>query len=434
MKYWIGLLCIVLLFLLLLPFSSFVEKFSAADRRTFIATERSFSPANNLYINPGLTTDGINQALNTTDGTSIDYTNRFQVDPLIQFRSKDEMTCRLARHPRQLSRAPTAKTGCGWWFVADGLSVGTTGTSAGPADHSIPRMHPTGTWIWNLDDAARMEDIKLCKRITLCEALTADCGWCESQGHGVPIYTDGTVKYPTDDVGSCSLTPYRSGTCPSSVAPPSEPIVDTNGNVVGERTPPAAVSLCAPRNGILTRECLLALATSCGCIPAGTLYQMIARGSPPTESDRIAIDILAKANIITLTPDLYGNGGVSVRSALDAYTALTNAMVSGRSHQIQQAARYLAIGGDEVDLCDVGATTLGPFSPECLSRAFREAGCQASGAKFPTDTSAVSGLPWGSVKQSYRTLASSMYSTDAFAQADAIKDCLGPSLDIFTKV
>lgn len=434
MKYWIGCLCIGLLLLILLTSSPVVERFSASAQTAFVEEERAMSPINSVYVNPGLATTAVNHAMNTSDGSVIDYTKKFQEDPMIKFRSKDEQTCRLARHPSQLNRVATAKSGCGWWFVPDGLSVGTLGTITGPADRNVPLQHPTGTWYWNLDDATRMEDIKLCKRITLCEAATSDCGWCDSQGHAVPVNSDGSVKYPTDDTGSCSTRPFTGGMCPSPVAPPSEPIMDTNGNVVGERTPPAPVSICAPRNGKLTRECLLALASARGCTPTGSLYQMIARGSSPTESDRVAMDILSKANVVTLTPDLYGNGSLSVGTALSAYTTLSNAMVSGKSKQIRQAARYLAVGGEEINLCDVGEEALGPFSPECLGRAFREAGCQPSGAKYPYNNSAVVGLPWGSVKNSYRTLAGSMYSTDAFAQADAIKDCIGTSLDLFTRV
>jgi hypothetical protein len=161
---------------------------------------------------------------------------------------------------------------------------------------------------------------------------------------------------------------------------------------------------------------------------------MITRGSSPTESDRVAMDILSSANVITLTPDLYGNGNVSISVALDAYTTLSNTIVTGRSRQIQQAARYLAVGGDPIDLCDVGDDSIGPFTASCLGRAFREAGCQLSGAKSPRNSSSAVGYTWGGIKQSYRTLAGSMYSTDAFVKADAIKDCLGSSVNLLTKV
>jgi hypothetical protein len=155
---------------------------------------------------------------------------------------------------------------------------------------------------------------------------------------------------------------------------------------------------------------------------------MIAKGSSPTEADRVAIDVLSKANVVTLTNELLGGGRVSASSALNAYQAVTNAIISGRSKQIQQAARYLAVGGEEIDMCSVEDNSLGPFSPQCLSIAFRQAGCQASGAKFPRDSSAVRGYTWGGIKQAYRTLAGSMYSTDAFVQADAIQDCLGTNV------
>jgi len=432
MKYWIGLLLIALLLLVFFTSTTVVERFvTAAEQTAYIQQQQNLPDINSLYINPGLTTAGINQALNVSGLLPVDYTDRFQVDPLIKFRAKDEATCRLARHPRQLTRDLTAKQGCGWWYVPDGRSIGTLGTSTGPIDKNVPTRYPTGTWYWNLDDAARMEDIKICKRITLCEAVTSDCGWCESQGYAVPINPDGTVKYPSDSEGSCSTTPFRDGNCPAPPAPSPTPIMDLNGNVVGETAPVRTLGICAPRNGKLSRECLSALAAARGCTSAGSLLQIISRGSSPTESDRIAINILSKANVVNLTPEVMGNGNTNVVAALTAYGSLTDAMVSGRSKQIQQAARYLAVGGEEVDLCDIGNDSLGPFSPECLGRAFREAGCQASGAKYPRNNSAVVGQQWGTIKQSYRSLASSMNSRDAFVQADAVKNCLGTSLNLF---
>jgi hypothetical protein len=429
MKYWIGLLCIVLVTLIFLTSDVIVERFSNAKSQTaFIATEQAMPDDTPLYVNESINVNGLNQVLNTSDGVDVDYKKKFMKDPLIPFRKKDDATCRLARHPRQLTRLPRAKQGCGWWFLPDGISFGALGTIQGPIDRAIPKRYPTGRWIWNLTEAARLEDIKSCKRITVCEAVTDDCGWCDSQGYAIPINPNGTVKYPTDDTGSCSTTPFRKGRCPVPKSLPSVPILDTNGNVVGESTPQSTPSICSPRNGLLMRECLLALATARGCTATGSIYQMIAKGSTPTEADRVAIDVLSKANVVTLTNELLGGGRVSASSALNAYQAVTNAITSGRSKQIQQAARYLAVGGEEIDLCSVGDESLGPFSPQCLSVAFRQAGCQPSGAKFPRDSSAVRGYTWGGVKQAYRTLAGSMYSTDAFVQADAIKDCLGTNI------
>jgi hypothetical protein len=432
MKYWIALLSIVVILLLGFIYFVTVEPFTSARRGQFIQIQRTIPPASeSVYINKGLPIQPINSALNTPDGEVVNYGARFQEDPLIKFRAKDEATCRLARHPRQLKRALGAKFGCGWWFVPDGLSVGTLGSRAGPADRSVPTKNPTGQWIWNLDDAARMEDIKNCKRITICEATTSECGWCESQGYAVPVNPNGSLMYPADETGSCSTTPYRAGSCPAPPAPAPTPIFDSSGNVIGETAPRAPVSFCTPVNGKLSRFCLSVLAWSRGCTQRGSLYTMLNRGTPPTESDRVAIDILSKSGVVRLTSDLLGGGNVSLSTALAAYGALSNAMVSGRTKQVQQAARYLAVGGEEVNLCEIEPDSLGPFTPTCLGRAFREAGCQASGAAYPRNSSAAAGMPWGRVKQSYRDLASQMKSGDAFVQANAVRNCLGTSLNIF---
>jgi hypothetical protein len=151
---------------------------------------------------------------------------------------------------------------------------------------------------------------------------------------------------------------------------------------------------------------------------------------PPTEADRVAMDILGKANVVTLTPAVLGNGDISISSALGVYQALGNAVVTGSTKLIRQAATYLAVGGGEVDMCDVVEDSIGPFSPDCMGRAFREVGCQASGAGYPRNASGVQGFTWGSVKRSYRDLANSMNSSDAFVQADAIKNCLGTTIEV----
>jgi len=432
MNYWIGLLCGVVLLLVIVR-SSFAESFTAAEEGVFVEQQRAVPTFDQVPVSPGVNLQGINGAMNTADGTLLDYRKRFRKDPMSTFRAKDEATCRLARHPRQLSRADTASYGCGWWFVPNGISIGTLGTATGPADLSVPDSAPTGTWVWNLTDAARMEDIKLCKQITLCEAATAECGWCESQGHAVPIGANGAVAYPTDDDGSCSTTPLV-GTCPAPPDPPSVPVLDSDGNIIGEKTLPSSGSTCTPVNGVLSKACLLALAASRGCQPSGALYQLIARGGAPSLTDSIAIDILSNANVVNLTPDLYGGGAITTSTALAAYTALVNAIVSGRTTNIQQAARYLAVGGAAVDVCDVGDATMGPFSTDCLGRAFRTVGCQPSGSAYPSDPSFTTGATWGNVKLSYALLADSMHSTDAFAQADSIQKCLGTSVNLFAGI
>jgi len=410
--------------------SSVAESFTAAEEGTFVETQRAVPTLDRLPVSPGLDLQGISGAMNTADGTLLDYRKRFRTDPMSTFRAKDDATCRLARHPRQLSRADTASYGCGWWFVPNGISIGTLGTATGPSDLAVPDSAPTGTWVWNLTDAARMEDIKLCKQITLCDAATAECGWCESQGHAVPMGANGAVAYPTDDEGSCS-TPPLVGTCPAPPDPPSVPVLDPNGNIVGTRTLPSAGSTCTPVDGVLSKACLLGLATARGCQPSGSLYQLIARDGAPSDSDQDAMNVLSTATVVNLTPDLYGGGATTVSSALAAYTALVHAIVSGRTKAIQQAARYLAVGGAAVDVCDVGDATQGPFTTDCLGRAFRTVGCQPSGTAYPSDPAATAGATWGDVQQSYQSLADSMHSTDAFAQADSIQKCLGSSVNIF---
>ena len=200
--------------------------------------------------------------------------------------------------------------------------------------------------------------------------------------------------------------------------------IDSNGNLVSVISKPQT-NVCDPINGKLSRNCLKLLALASGCGSNGALVKMIISGSKPSQADQVALDILAKNNVVTLGLGELGTGDVSIDRAMNAYGTLVSAIKTGRNKQIKDAAKYLAVGGVEVDLCEVDGDSYGPFNPICLSQAFREAGCQMSGEKAPKSSQDASGFTWNGIKTSYRELARNMKSPDGLIQQKSIKDCLG---------
>ena len=448
MKLWIVILLLVIIGLLILNYyllqTNTIEMFINANEQSKF-TEAQARFFNNeidkgIYVNPGLINTemkkDVDKAFETTDLTQsksskVEISKYLVYNPIREFRLKDASLCGGANRPNQLSRPVESKYGCGWFFVPDGpgessgMSIGAFGNVAGPIDTDIIRRNPTGKWIWNLKEANKQEDLKICKRVKICEANLDGCGWCESKKHSVPVFDNGPLKYPIDSEGLCSETVYLKGTCASIKKTVSvDKTIDSNGNLMNIVSKQEE-NICSVSNGKISRNCLKLLALANGCSSNGALLKMINSGNKPSQADQVALDILTKNNVVLLGPAELGNGDLSIQQAMNRYSTLISAMKTGRTNQIRDAAKYLAIGGTEVDLCDVGGDSYGPFNPICLSQAFREGGCQMSGEKAPVSSQDASGFTWNGIKTSYRELARNMNSPDSVVQQKAIKDCLG---------
>ena len=201
-----------------------------------------------IYINSDLNIDLLNDALKQPElylPKSLDrkYDTYFKVDPKNMY-EPDDTLCRQAKHPRNLpARTRSSRIGCGWYFVAEPSinSVGAVGRNDGPLyKDSLP---PIGEWIWNIDVAAKKEDIKFCKKYKTCNTLHIEevrekCAFCPSEGHAVPINSDGSQKYPDDPDGSCGHNMISNpDKCDLPAAP--EPIFTSDGKSCGELGQPS---------------------------------------------------------------------------------------------------------------------------------------------------------------------------------------------------
>jgi len=438
-----------------------------------------------LFVNPGLTYSNLNSALASPDlyvpvSPSKDYTPYLAVDPESAFSDKDRTFCRGAAHPRNLPvRQPRSAVACGWYFVEDPNvpSVGVLGTVDGPSFSDLP---PGGVWMWNLNDAAEKEDIKLCKRITSCDVMDVPgikgvCGFCEANGYAVPIDGSGRVKYPDSEEGSCGeptknskaacAVPLVKGymtedgiDCGTAGRPSADMSLrlytkaecdtlggnfDSNGQcrradggsfsidcaTLNVPAPPPPSICKADARGSLSKECLKSIALSLGYSKQGGVFRHLSSGRfDLNATDKDALKVLQQAGVQVPDSILY-TGAISVDGAGALYKKLQDASMKGASNQIKQAAKWFTVGTTDFDICEYTNNQTGPFSSTCLQRAFRTKGCQASGSAYPTERSAqeFATMTWGQVNSKFTDMYSTMKSSDPEAQDTATLKCLGLS-------
>lgn len=164
---------------------------------------------------------------------------------------------------------------------------------------------------------------------------------------------------------------------------------------------------------------MISLASGVGCSKSGAILRLLQTSGAPNTTDTLAIQVLA-SNGITIPNAVLGGGNIDTQSAGTIYYQIYDAMTSGANNDVKQAAIYLAVGGNNYDPCASGSTSL-----PCLQQAFRKAGCQPSGAAYPTQTG-----KYGSIQDAttaFQALYKGMASTDAATQDLSMKQCLGTS-------
>lgn len=479
---------IVVLLYFLVGRRSYTEGFGE-----FLDTQKAFADRQNVYFNttaekgiltnPGLSLAGLNEAVAQPDyylpvNTFEDATKYFMEDPENAWTEKDNSMCRGAKHPRELPPLGVAdRVGCGWYFMEDegSESIGAIGTRAGPA---MPQKLPAGgTWIWSRATAEKMEDMKFCKSIKSCEFVDLEdvrgvCAFCAEKGHAIPITSNGSPKYPDDAEGSCGSALLRRGAdCKKSAVPD---IPAGNGRACGGKgfpSPDGSQRLytieecnelggklmegglcirpedggsysveCAGLNvpvtsavgcstsGKLNRTCALEIATKNGFSGKGGLVGLI-NGVPRTGMLEDALRTLRENGTNVPDADI-------VSGNIDASTlnGLLKNLVAISRRSGGEAAKYM-IDGTPFNPCgSYKADQTGPFKVDCLQRAFRKAGCQAGGAKYPNERSAVAELAnvtWSQANAMFKKTFEDMKSTDPTTQDMALKNCLGSGAEFY---
>ena len=497
----LSLLLIFILIVVLFGVLVYTRKYKIEGFGNFYDTQKSFGDGQitlfhdklgkSIFMNPGMSIDTINDALNQPSiylpkTKDRDYNKFFTYDPTDDYESVDQNLCKNAKSPLDLkAREKGKRVDCGWYYIDDPTvnSVAALGRYDGPL---FPDNLPVnGEWVWDLDIAAQMEDIKYCKSITACKALTIDevkskCAFCPQQGYMIPITSAGEQKYPDSEKGSCGLDLIKNvDDCDKP--PPQPPIVAQNGVVCGKLGKPSpdnsiriytkeecdilngnysgtgeclmkeggsfswdcrnlnlsdtaeivaaqtkALDVCVPNaKGFLSPECLISLASGLGYKPTGGLIRNLRELNGLNEYDKQAMKKLGEYGV-NIPLSIFGKGDMDVKTANQHLFSIFKEMKSS-SIAVSNSAKWLVTGSEIPDICDLEPNSSGPFPVTCLQREFRKAGCQASGAAYPNEAnkSDYDTVPWGGIYKMFKELYNSMSVQKSDIQDDAVKSCLG---------
>ena len=464
------------------PFTSSGDSMAAAaafadDQRTYFYDQADKA----LYTNMNLKDANINAALASVDvdmpdSRDIDYSNFFVQDPSGIFFEKERAMCSNIDMPKNLpSHEPRARVGCGWYFYSDTnhKSEGKIGTASGPLFENLRG----GEWIWDLRVAQEKEETKYCKAIKSCDTgldsaignPLGPCGFCKEKGHAIPIQTNGAIKYANVSCGvpvkknsaecielpivqasdgvacqtfgrpsaNASLRLYTQAECETGLkgvyntanntCKSKDGIISYSVQCASLNTPIVVFTPCTPVNGKLTTGCLETIAYRMGFTGSGAIIRLLTRNTGPNDNDAVAFEILRKDAGLDIPVEYYRGGAVTVQQIETVYQRIYS-LRNNPSSRISTAAKWLSVGGVEMNFCDINGSEKGPFSTVCVQRAFRSAGCQAGGLKYPSERTSVSeyaNMTWDQVNKSFAGLYSETRSESPEKQDAALKNCLG---------
>ena len=340
---------------------------------------------------------------------------------------KLDAACRALPYPGTSMRDPDARTGCGWWHtpvsVGGGGGIGAYGTRRGPMNIHLEKQIGPGRWIWDPQEAYRLEGLSRSSTIKTCKDLSLtkfpNIGWCPSTNAAVLTDRNGYPAFPQDAGGDCPGPIIMSaGSCPTDDAGPVAAV--------------GVTTLCTPdKSGALSPACLQSLTNMGGC-PGGTLFQAFANGGYANTSDSFnAANRVLQERGFTIHPGIVNDGKLSIDSMWSSLNGLKAITVDqpGLSGKEQSAALNLCYG-TPFDPCALSASDKGPFDPLCITQTAREMG-YGSNAKLLPESIGMdywNNFPsWGDIVgnlMGWKTTADSSSSAPK-AQTDAIQKVYG---------
>jgi hypothetical protein len=290
--------------------------------------------------------------------------------------------------------------------------------------------------MWDLKDAKKKYHADICNDVKDCGDIDADmykgkCGWCSKSGKAVPI-SNNEIAYPTDSNLRCS--PKKLIT---SAASCYQGFRNPSSNIQGFANP----SRCTPLpNGAFSRDCLLQKVIGAGCSDAGTMYQALQSGSDNDYLSNLrkqaAWSIYQQRAVAPLDEIGLQTGKISISNALNGFNKVEGQAASIADGSLQYAARDLCYKKgimDEFDFCsEIPDTKYGPFTLDCLQRAFLMGGGQKTGRKYPSESNAAqwnSIGTWSQVKAAVKNLYNNTRSSDRVTQENAMMDYYGIQLE-----
>jgi len=376
-------------------------------------------------------------------------------DPAVNFEERNNKECKPITGPKYMSiNHPGTVISCGWWHYTseDKQSVAELGTVNGPLDDNFLKSNPGGIWVWDKEEAQKLEDIKACSSVRSCETadIKPNCGFCLDKGIAVPV-SNGKSKYATDINLACENVVVDPKKCPPPETIKISKTIYTNegqtlksgdmyrGEIIPYETT-VLTDLCTlnPLTGTISKECLLSLIRTLGYTDNGVIAKILmgdkdgyyTRLGENYNMYQITKSILKKDAIFDLKGELVGDGRIRKQDATNMYKIIIDYAKNHGDKRVKNACIWLVYGID-YDPCEYDPDKKGPFDMYCLERVALESGCQRDGFKFPSVTTADSYnlLKWADFVNYFKELFESMRNkTDATKQKKNVLDCLGISM------
>ena len=228
------------------------------------------------------------------------------------------------------------------------------------------------------------KDIQTCKDIDTT-SFKQRCGWCERLQKGIPVTNNGKAAYPWNKIGGCpSSKIITSGSrCPANPPP------DEDEETIPDPCEPLA-------DGRVSRACVLSKYKEGGCSDNGAIGRALASGNDHDYMNSIysqkAYEIYKQRSSVMLNEAGLKSGNISVNDALNEFDRLATAASSKPSggNALNYASRDLCLNQGEMnsfDFCtELTDSSVGPYTLECLRKAFANAGGQVSGSLYPSNS------------------------------------------------
>lgn len=338
---------------------------------------------------------------------------------------KQNESCLMATEPKFLPpKKDVNYDGCGWWFnddttESDSMSLGIGGSHRAPLlENEIKRLFPNGKWIWDTNEAQKLEDIKICKRIGICEIadlMPEKCGFCPTTNTGIPIKSDGKPLYSTHGCDVDIITNAYKCAKPNNSTADCEPDKNT---------------------GKLSKECLAKIARALKFNHFGAILKILYGdnegylSSEPTAARnkfRKALEQLSVNENITSRDAYFGKGVCTRYDVMSYYNSLKN-VINRSTNKSSIAAASFLINGGIFNECDLPANTLGPFELTCVQQEAKKNKYSEAGQLYPkslSDIDKFNTMTWGEVQTYFSSRLPDLQSTNSLVKNNALKDIYG---------
>ena len=292
-----------------------------------------------------------------------------------------DAACRLTPYPGSAMRSEEARTGCGWWYVADPAtpSSGAFGTRRGPMNPQLEREVGPGRWIWDPKEAQEYELIKQSRNVRTCSDIGyskyGNMGWCASTNIAIPLDNMGKPMYPRGPGGDCPpeqiiTTPSMCSSIPANSRTPQGP----SAGISGTCTPAA--------NGSLTSACLQ-MAVQQSCPSSGVLSQSLGGSAYAGSSNAFnqAYAYYSQNGGFNLPAGLINGGSTSFDEVASSAAMLKSAMTRSDIPMAVRGAAANLCTGAAFDPCSfVQGSDRPPFQRACITQAALAAGWSPQGS------------------------------------------------------